>query len=125
MHHIPYILNIVILAPVVAGLIRQPAGQPVAAFDGIADAPALRMMVAALWSGVLVVSALALLDPIRFWPVLVFQVIYKALFVVLWCLPIWLGRAEGAIPSGPTTVFLFIIAVWPFFIVAALRSGQM
>ena len=73
----------------------------------------------------LVISALALIDPVRFWPVLVFQVIYKSLFILLWVLPIWLGRSEGVIPSGPTAVFLFIIAVWPFFIVAVWRSGQM
>lgn len=125
MHHIPYLLNILILVPVVAGLIRHTAGAPVSAFDGIADAPVLRMMVASLWAGVLVVSAIALFDPVRFWPVLVFQVIYKALFVVLWCLPIWMGRADGVVPSGPTAVFVVIIALWPFFIVAAQRSGQM
>lgn len=125
MHYIPYVLNILILVPVVAGLIRHPAGEALVAFGGIADAPSLRMLVASLWAGVLVVSALALVDPVRFWPVLVFQVIYKALFVLLWVVPIWMGRAEGVIPSGPTAVFLFIIAVWPFFIVAALRSGQM
>lgn len=125
MHYIPYVVNILILVPVVAGLIRHPAGEALAAFGGIADAPSLRMLVASLWAGVLVVSALALMDPVRFWPVLVFQVIYKALFILIWVLPIWMGRAEEVIPAGPTAVFLFIIALWPFFIVAALRSGQM
>lgn len=125
MHHIPYILNILILVPVVVSLIRHVPGTAVPAFNNIADAPALRMMVAALWSGVLVISAIALIEPVRFWPVLVFQVIYKSLFIVMWVLPIWMGRSDGVIPTGPTTVFLFIIALWPFFIVAALRSGQM
>lgn len=125
MHHIPYLANILILAPVVTALIRHPAGAAVPAMGGIPDAPVLRIMIAALWSGVLVVSAIALIDPIRFWPVLAFQVIYKALFIVMWVLPIWAGRSDGVIPTGPTTVFLFIIALWPFFIVAALRSGQM
>lgn len=125
MHYIPYLLNILILAPVVTALIRHPYGAPLPAFNGIADAPALRMMIAALWSGVLVVSAIALTDPIRFWPVLAFQVIYKSLFILMWVLPIWLGRSEGVIPAGPTTVFVIIIALWPFFIVAAQRSGQM
>ncbi len=125
MHHIPYVLNILILVPVVAGLIRHPVGEALAAFGGIADAPALRMLVASLWAGVLVVSALALMDPLRFWPVLLFQVVYKTLFMLLWVVPIWLGRAEGVIPVGPVAVFGFIIAVWPFFIVAAWRSGQM
>ena len=104
---------------------RWPAGAALAAFGGIADAPSLRIMVASLWSGVLLISAIALVDPVRFWPVLVFQVIYKTLFILLWVLPIWLGRTEGVIPQGPTAVFVFIIALWPFFIVAAARSGQM
>lgn len=125
MHHIPYVLNILILVPVVLMLVRHPEGAPLAGFGGVPDAPSLRMLIASLWGGVLVISALALMDPVRFWPVLVFQVIYKSLFILLWVLPIWLGRSEGVIPSGPTAVFLFIIAVWPFFIVAAWRSGQM
>ena len=125
MHHIPYVLNILILLPVVAGLIRHPAGEALVAFGGFADAPSLRIMVASLWSGVLLISAIALVDPVRFWPVLVFQVIYKTLFILLWVLPIWLGRTEGVIPQGPTAVFVFIIALWHFFIVAAARSGQM
>ncbi len=125
MHHIPYIVNILILAPVVWGMIRMTPGTPVAAFNNIADVPALRMMVASLWAGVLILSAIALWDPQRFWPLLVFQVVYKAFFLAVYCVPIWLGHAQGVIPTGPVGFFVLIVAVWPFFIVMALQSGQM
>ena len=125
MHLIPYLLNILILAPVVSGLLRHPAGEPVMAFSGASDSPVLRVMIASLWAGVMLISILALFDPQRFWPLLVFQVLYKAIFVVLWCLPIWLGLRAGVVPTGPVAVFVVIILVWPFFIVMALRDVQM
>ena len=120
MHHIPFVLNILILLPVVAGLLRGS----MEAFPGAPDSAVLRIMVASLWGGVLIVSVVALIAPTIFWPVLAFQVIYKALFVVLWVWPAVLRPEDAAIPWGPTNVFFFIIAVWPFFIAAALRSGQ-
>ena len=125
MHHIPYVLNILILAPVLLAMFRMTAGGPVDAFGGIADAPSLRMMVASLWAGVLVLSLVALYDPLRFWPLLVFQVVYKSIFLLSFCLPIWLGQAQGVIPTGPVAVFIGIVLVWPIFIVMALQSGQM
>ncbi|MFC6584878.1 hypothetical protein [Sulfitobacter aestuariivivens] len=69
-------------------------------------------------------SVIALAAPLTFWPLLLFQVIYKTLFLAVFCGPIWLGRSNGVIPVGPVVVFIFIIAVWPFFIVTALQSGQ-
>ncbi|MEM6306139.1 MAG: hypothetical protein AAF744_15585 [Pseudomonadota bacterium] len=125
MHHMPYILNVLILAPVLLGMVQMTAHTPVAAFSGVPDQPALRMMVVSLWSGVLVLSLVALYDPLSFWPLLAFQVVYKAIFLAAYCLPIWLGRAEGVIPWGPVGVFIGIILIWPFFIAAALRSAQM
>ena len=124
MHHIPFVLNILILLPVVIGMLTAPNGTPVAAFGGIADAPSLRVMVASLWTGVLVMSAVALINPLAFWPLLAFQFVYKAIFLASFCLPIWLGRAEGVIPHGPVTVFIGIVLIWPFFIVLSLRAVQ-
>ena len=120
MHHIPYIVNILILIPVVAGLLRGS----IDAFPGATDSAVLRILVASLWGGVLVVSAVALLAPLVFWPVLAFQVIYKAIFVLLWVFPALVRPVDGAISWGPTSVFLFIVVVWPFFIAAAVQSGQ-
>ena len=120
MHHVPYVLNILILLPVVTGLLRGS----MAAFPGAPDAAVLRIMVASLWSGVMIMSALALIAPLLFWPLLVFQVVYKSVFVILWVWPALVRPDGAAIPWGPVGVFLFIIAVWPFFIAAAFQSGQ-
>lgn len=125
MHHIPYIANILILLPVVYGMLRAPDGAPVAAFGDIADVPSLRIMVASLWAGVLMTSVIALFDPLQFWPLLVFQVLYKALFIAVFCLPVWRGTKVRVLPQGPVAVFVIIILVWPIFIVMALQSGQM
>lgn len=124
-HHAPCILNAAILLPIVPGLLRQTECAPIAVKGGIGDAPSLRVLVAPLGGGMLICLVLARPDRQRFGPVPAFQVIYKAMFPVLWRLPIRIGRREDAIPPDPTTVFLFIVLVWPFFIVAGLRSGQM
>jgi len=112
-------LEHLILAPVVAGLIRGSMD----AFPGAVNSDVLRIMVASLWGGVLVVSAIALISPVQFWPVLVFQVIYKSIFVLLWVWPAVVRPIDGAIPWGPTGIFMFIIIVWPMFIAAALVAG--
>jgi len=92
------------------------------AFPGAPDSPVLRILVASLWGGVLVVSVLALLSPLVFWPVLVFQVIYKAIFILLWIWPAFVRPEDATIPWGPGAVFVFIVVVWPFFIAAALAA---
>jgi hypothetical protein len=81
-------------------------------------------MVACLWAGVLVMSAIALINPLGFWPLLAFQVVYKVFFLLVFCLPIWLGQQSGVIPTAVAGVFAAIVVVWPFFIVMALQSGQ-
>lgn len=117
MHALPHVASVLILAPVLAGLLRSPAG----AFPSTPDAPAMRMMIVALWFGVAACSATALtLGPRAFWPILLFQVVYKAAFLVLYARPI-LARAPD-VPWGPVAVFVPIVALWPFFVSAAIRG---
>ncbi len=117
MHHVPHVANLLILLPVLAGLLRAPD----AAFPGTPDAPAMRVMIVALWFGVAACSALALLlGPRPFWPILLFQVVYKATFLALYARPI-LARAPD-VPVGPVAVFGPIVLLWPFFALAAIRA---
>ena len=120
MHHIPYIANIVILVPVIWTMLRGGHGGATAIVGASGHAPVLQLMVACLWSAILALSVLALTDPQRYWPLLLVQVIYKGMFVALWCVPIWLGRVEGTVPPL-TMVFVLIVLIWPFFIVMPLR----
>jgi len=120
MNHIPYILNIIILLPAIVLVLQGK----IDVFPQQQDMEVPRMMVASLWLGVLMVSVLALLDPVEFWPVLAFQVIYNAIFGAFWVWPSLMGRSKAAVPWGAVAIFAIMIIAWPFFIAAAWQSGQ-
>lgn len=106
-----YAANLVILVPVVMALWGQA---PAAVFEGkFSPSPELSGLVASLWFGVLVCSALGLVWPKFFMPVLVFQVIYKATFLALVILPLWRSGGAAAVPWGVTSVFIAIVLLWP------------
>ena len=48
--------------------------------------------------------------------ILILQVIYKALFLTIFILPLWRSEGIGAIPTGLTLCFAAIVAVWPVFL---------
>jgi hypothetical protein len=84
-----------------------------------------RVLVGALWTAILVLSALGLYAPLRFSPVLVLQVIYKTLWLLVFVLPLVLKGRSRSVPWGIAGTFLVIILVWPFIIPwGYLFSGQ-
>jgi hypothetical protein len=116
MARIPYLLNILILAPVVYRLLFGSNGMADIFGPGLSDSETLRPLVASLWLGVLVCSGIALMMPERFWPLLVFQVVYKAAFLGLHVAPTMMSKGAAAAPAGVSITFLFIVVVWPWFI---------
>lgn len=121
MLRIPYIINLLILTPVVYNLFVQPDAMRSVFGAGLIDSPTLRPLVASLWLGVMVCSLVALGMPARFWPLLLFQVVYKAAYLALHVVPLLLRDGVGAIPVGVSVVFAGIVLVWPLFIWQALQ----
>jgi hypothetical protein len=118
----PYIINLIILVPVVFTLLTQPDAMRAVFGPGLVDSPTLRPLVASLWLGVLACSLLALAAPARFWPLLLFQVIYKATYLAVHVGPVLLREGAGAVPVGVSTTFAMIVLIWPFFIWQALHA---
>ena len=75
-----------------------------------------RVLVGALWTAILVLSALDLYAPLRHSPVLVLQVIYKTLWLLVFVLPLVLKGSARSVPWGIAGSFLIIVLVWPFII---------
>jgi hypothetical protein len=121
MLRIPYIINLIILVPVVFTLLVQSDAMRSVFGPGLVDSPTLRPLVACLWLSVLVCSLIALAMPARFWPLLVFQVIYKGAYLALHVIPVLLRDGTGAVPVGVATTFAAIVLIWPFFIWQALQ----
>jgi hypothetical protein len=117
-----YAFNLPVLVPIaVPTLLRlYPTDQGL--FE---ESTGWRTLVGALWTAILVLSALGLYAPLRYSPVLALQVIYKTLWLLVFALPrVVKGRAHS-VPWGIVGTFLVIVILWPFIIPwGYLFSGQ-
>lgn len=108
---IAYVANILILIPVVWSMFLGSGVQAV--FRGTVDESAgLRMMVASLWCAILFASAAGLAYPRFFAPVLLIQVLYKALWLAVFVAPLLIAQAKW--PSGIAICFAVIVVTYPF-----------
>jgi hypothetical protein len=104
-----YLVNIAILVPVVATLWFGSAQRILG--PEIVGSRMLRLLIAALWAGILVCSAIGLAWPRAMAGILVLQVVYKLLWLATAAAPAW--RAGEPIPWGPTITFIAIVLTWP------------
>ena len=119
-----YGLNILILAPVVGSLLLMAGGPTVAVFEGkVPESAGLRLLVASLWTAILVCSAFGLIAPRAFVGVLLLQVIYKSLYLGLFVVPQVRAQGWDAVPWGVSLSFLLIIVLWPALIFAAWKPA--
>lgn len=77
--------------------------------------PALRM-IGALWLGVAILSLLGLWLPKKMSPVLLFQLLYKAMWLFFVALPHFLHPEKGIEPLSLTIFFVVWVIILPFFI---------
>jgi len=117
--YLPYIANIVILVPVVYAMLFGSG--TVSVFEGkVSDSDGLRILVGSLWLAILIGSALGLIWPKFFAPLLLVQIIYKATWLGLFIWP--LMRAGLPYPTGISIVFAAIVVTYPLFFWLAFRG---
>ena len=111
--HVAYALNIVILVPVALSTLITPQSI-LRVFEGKFPASdGLRVLVGSFWTAILICSITGLAYPKTMMPLLGFQVIYKASFLLLFAAPA-LARGDGhVIPVGMSLTFVAIILIWP------------
>ncbi|MEM9733308.1 MAG: hypothetical protein AAF903_07460 [Pseudomonadota bacterium] len=85
----------------------------------VSEEPGLRLLVASLWSAILLSSVAGLVWPSFSAPLLIVQIIYKTIWLVMFVYPLW--RAGAAYPTGPAWVFIVIVLTYPALLFAALR----
>lgn len=95
-------------------------GTPVPGFGS--NSWLFRALSLCLWGGVVFVSVAALWSPAAFWPLVAFQVVYKALFLGLLLLPATAPTLRVQTPKGLILIFVAIVAVWPFCIAEARKT---
>lgn len=120
---IAYVANILILIPVVYAMLF---GRGVATvFDArVAESAGLRIMVGSLWAAILLASAAGLFWPRLFAPVLPIQIVYKAMWLTLFVIPLAQTSGWNAIPKGISITFLMIVITYPFILWFALRGSE-
>jgi hypothetical protein len=116
---IAYAINILILAPVCTSLLL---GGGVSTVFGarVPESAGLRHMLAAMWLAIGIASGAGLFEPDAMAPVLLVQVIYKALWLLLYVAPLAARRRASQIPWGITSVFIGIVVSYPVMLWRAL-----
>jgi hypothetical protein len=105
--------NIFILVPVGFVTLLKPSVTDQGAF---VESAGWRALVGSLWLAILVCSILGLVSPGGFLWLLVFQVIYKSVWLLVYAAPRVLAGRRQEIPAGITLSFACIVLVWPWFI---------
>ena len=111
---IPYLANIAILVPVafgsLTGLLPISRGH-------FPESAGWRTITGSLWTAILLCSIAGLFHPIIFAPILLLQVLYKAVWLVFYVLP-RLRNADSRkdIHWGMAVSFLLIVMFYPLVI---------
>ncbi|MEL6287847.1 MAG: hypothetical protein AAFQ42_14195 [Pseudomonadota bacterium] len=113
-----FIANIVILLPVCLAMF-SPAGTARIFDDLVPPSDGLHLLVAALWTSILVLSVVGLARPAFCAPILLAQIIYKSLWLATYIAPLAV-RGE-AFPRGITRVFAAIVVSYPVLFWLAIR----
>jgi hypothetical protein len=117
-----YAANIIILVPVVWGMLA--GGGVATVFEGRVDESAgLRIMVGSLWMAILLASCAGLYAPRTMAPIIVAQVIYKAMWLALFVWPLAQRSGWGAVPQGISTVFAGIVVTYPLLLAFAWHNS--
>lgn len=118
---IAYAANIFILAPVLVSMYSDGRGKAIRAFQKRVDnSDGLRLLVASVWTAILLLSIAGLFAPDKFIVILIFQVIYKAIYLITYVIPTFLREGAGKVPLGLSLSFIAIVAVWPLIIWQAM-----
>lgn len=119
--HFAYIANLVILLPVaVPTLLRVFRTDE----DRFPESAGWRVLVGALWTAIMVLSALGLQSPLRYSPVLLLQIIYKSLWLLVYALPLARCNEWRQVPRGITISFVAIVFIWPWLIPWSYLLGR-
>jgi hypothetical protein len=120
---IAFVANIIILVPVIYASFSRRGIATV--FEGSVDESlGLRLLVASLWSAILLGSLAGLWWPRFFAAILPIQIIYKSLWLALFVLPLAQRSGWDAVPRGISIIFLIIVATYPFILWFALQGGD-
>ena len=108
-----FLANILILVPIGFGTLLKPSLTDHGVF---AESAGWRTLVGSLWVAILACSVLGVVWASSFAWLLVFQVIYKSVWLLVYAAPRVLAGRRQEIPAGIARSFVAIVLLWPWFI---------
>ena len=112
-----YILNIIILVPVGLVMLLGGAEGQRRLFQGkYPESAGIRTILGSLWTALLIDSAVGLFHPVSMSPLLLIQVIYKALWWLVFVVPRLASGRTGEVHWGSAGIFLFMLLAYPWVI---------
>jgi hypothetical protein len=112
-----YVFNILVLIPVgLMTLLGGEAGNRLVFQNKFAESEGTRTILGSLWTAILIGSCVGLFYPIPMSPILILQVIYKALWLLVFVLPRLVSGRGREVPWGVATTFLAIVVSYPWII---------
>lgn len=114
LHAAPYAFNLLVLLPVCAWLLLSPPAADELDTTVLLGAYASRVLLACLWTSVLLLSLLGLRDPRALAPLLLFQIVYKGLFLLHFVLPHSRKALLAQAPGALVAIFVVIVATYPW-----------
>jgi hypothetical protein len=109
---IAYAANIFILVPICFNMFSS--SRMLQVFEGkVANSDGIRLLVASLWSAILLGSIVGLMRPEPMSLIVPIQIVYKALWLFTFILPKFRAGDSASIPSGITIVFVLIVLTYP------------
>lgn len=116
-----FVLNILILVPVCYSMFLGSGVATV--FDGLVqESVGLRIMTGSLWFAILIASIAGLAWPAFFAPIMMAQVIYKALWLAVFIVPAFQQGGWNAVPIGISACFAIIVVTYPVLMFLAART---
>jgi hypothetical protein len=112
-----YLFNIIVLIPI--GLMTMLGGEKggqLACQRKFPESEGFRTILGSLWTAILIGSVLGLFFPITMSVLLLIQVLYKALWLLVYAMPRMLNQRTNEVPWGIASTFLIIIVTYPWII---------
>ncbi|MEM6616520.1 MAG: hypothetical protein AAF619_08325 [Pseudomonadota bacterium] len=113
---IAYIANIFVLVPVGLSTLFSQRSVETVFENRFQPSDGFRILVGTLWTGLLFASVIGLFFPLQMVGILIFQVLYKSLYLAVYAIPSFVSGNGRAVPRGMTAIFLVIVLLWPVLI---------
>ncbi|MBA1146570.1 hypothetical protein H0Z60_05810 [Ectothiorhodospiraceae bacterium WFHF3C12] len=108
-----YAVNILMLIPIAVPTVFRLFPTDQGRFQ---DSEGWRVLTGGFWTAVLILSVLGLVQPLRFSPVLLVQLIYKVIWLAVFVLPRLARGRTSEVPTAMAASFVPIVLAWPFLI---------